>query len=142
VTEIPRTGLSDSPPRGLNLGVSEIGERLGALVIAISGSLGAVVTDSYGHTIDYAFDGQKASLLDVELTGAQVGQSIERLRSIAVIFGLGDPSILVEGDEGSLLVRGIDHQCTLAIMLDGGANLAQMWREIPALLRDLEDLLR
>ena len=42
MTEIPRTGLSDSPPRGLNLGVSEIGERLGALVIAVSGSLGAV----------------------------------------------------------------------------------------------------
>jgi predicted regulator of Ras-like GTPase activity (Roadblock/LC7/MglB family) len=140
--EAPRAGLSAAPHSGLNLGVSEIGDRLGALVAAISGSLGAVVTDSYGDTIDYAFDGQKASLLDVELTGAQVGQSIERLRSIAVIFGLGDPSILVEGDEGSLLVRGIDHQCTLAVMLARGANLAQMWREIPALLGDLEDLLR
>ncbi len=126
----------------LNLGVSEIGDRLGLLLTSVLGSLGAVVTDSYGDTIDYAFDRRRASLLDVELTGAQVGQSIERLRSIAVIFGLGDPSILLDGHEGSLIVRGIDHQCTLAIMLARGANLAQVWREIPALLRDLEVLLR
>ena len=71
-----------------------------------------------------------------------MGQSIERLRSIAVIFGLGDPSILLDGREGSLLVRGIDHQCSLAIMLANGANLAQLWREIPPLLKDLDVLLQ
>lgn len=132
----PRTGPA------LDLGVSEIGDRLGLFLDGVAGSLGAVVTDSYGDAIDYAFERGKASLMDVELTGAQLGQSIERLRSISVIFGLGDPSILLDGRDGSLLVSGIDHQCNLAIMLASGANLAQLWREVPALQQDLEVLLR
>ncbi|MGB1701107.1 MAG: hypothetical protein ACPHRO_14205 [Nannocystaceae bacterium] len=90
-------GSTRTGQRQLDLGVSEIGERLGSFLSHVSGSVGVVVTDHYGDTIDYAYDVGKSSLLDVELTGAQVGQSIERLRSIAVIFGLGDPSILLDG---------------------------------------------
>lgn len=128
-------------PQDLEAGVCEIGARLADFLRAVPGSIGAVITDDVGDTVDFAYHREQVSLLDVELAGAQVSHAIERLRGISVIFGLGDPAILLEGVNAGLIVQVIDASCNLAIMLAPTANLAQVWRRLPDLVRDLERLL-
>ena len=123
-------------------GVSEIGARLGDFLLEARGTVGAVITDHLGDTVDFSFVHHRVSLLDVELAGAQVAHAIDRIRGIAVIFGLGDPAILLEGASAGLIVHALEARCNLAVLLDTRVHLAGIWRQLPFLVDDLNALLR
>jgi hypothetical protein len=114
-------------------GVSEFGELLAEFIDATPGAYGAVLSDGVDDTIDTAHRPDAISAIDICIAGAQVGQAMTRLNVSSIIFGLGAPQVVIEGDERALISRVLWEEYLLTAVLAPDTD-------IPRAMRDFDDI--
>lgn len=104
---------------------TEFGRVLAPLVEHTPGAVAAVLSDEQGDAIDFAHDPEEISDLDVQLLGAQIGQSVLRLHLSARRHRLQAPCLLVEARTSRFVAGAVADDYILALLLDRGANVAR-----------------
>lgn len=108
----------------------------------IKGARGAVLVDDDGYAIDYVYDPERLTEIDVQLIGAQVGQTVHRMQTSAAKLDLGTPLALLEGPDGTLLVLGpAGVHYVLAFVLDEGVDTGRLLAHFEAVRSTIEHLL-
>lgn len=120
---------------------TEFGRLLEPLVMVVPGGIAAVLSDDAGEALDFAHDPEEISALDVQLLGAQIGQSLHLLDAAARRHRLKEPSLLLETPTQKLLAASLDGAFTLALLLDGRANLSKAFTGFAQIRIRLEQLL-
>ena len=123
-------------------GVSEFGSLLADLVARVPGAESAVISDQRGDAVDFAHIPTRTSALDVQLVGAQIGQTIQRLRVGTIMHGLGHPIVIVECSDAKLVAAPLDQEYLLTLALSETASLARALAEVTELRTPLRALLR
>jgi len=103
---------------------TEFGRILAALVADVRGALAAALTDHRDDAVDYAYMAEDVSEFDIEVTAAQVGQTVRHTHALAISCGLGRPMIIVEAERRTLVLGIPKDQYQLTLLLDPRANLA------------------
>jgi hypothetical protein len=104
---------------------TEFGRVLASMVLAVPGALAAVLSDDEGNAIDYVHDPRVISELDIQLVGAQIGQSILRLDESARRRGISGPALLVEAHQQAFAASAVAERFVVALMLERRANFAR-----------------
>lgn len=99
-------------------GFSEFGRVLAGFLVAESAVRGAVLSDSEGDAIDFAFVPSRTSELEVQLLGAQLDRAAARVASWAAAHGRGSCEILIEASHGRLCCALLDATYVLAALID------------------------
>jgi hypothetical protein len=114
---------------------TEFGLALAALVREVPGALGAVLSDDVGDAIDFAHDPAVISDLDVQLVGAQIGQSVLELGRSFLTRGaparhrrIDEPLVLLEARDQAFVAAPVADRFVLAMLLDHRANFARALR--------------
>ena len=126
----------------IDRGVSEFGDLLGDLLAQTPGACGAVLSDGVDDTIDTAYRPQLISILDLSITGAQIGQPMTRLNISTIIFGLGRPQVVVEAGSLILICKVLWEAYLLTMVLTPRANIARAMRDFDVTGEQLLALLR
>ncbi|TPV94004.1 MAG: hypothetical protein B7733_17640 [Myxococcales bacterium FL481] len=126
----------------ISTGVSEFGSQLAQLVGAVPGAQAAVVSDHRGDAVDFAHVPSMTDALHVQLVGAQIGQTMQRLRVSSIIHGLGHPIVVVECSDATLIAAPLDRDYLLTLALSEHASLARALAEISLARGPLRALLR
>jgi hypothetical protein len=104
---------------------TEFGRVLASMVLAVPGATAAVLSDDEGNAIDYVHDPRVISELDIQLVGAQIGQSILRVDASARRRGISGPALLVEADQQSFAAAAVVERFVVALVLERHANFAR-----------------
>lgn len=123
-------------------GISEFGELLAELLDAAPDSLGVVLSDGVDDTIDAARRTDRISELDLYITGAQIGQTLTRLTTDAIIFGLGRPQLVVEGERFMLITQQVFERYLITAVLEPRANITRAVRAFDAIVDRVLAMLR
>lgn len=123
-------------------GVSEFGSLLAKLVAAVPGAEAAVISDQRGDAVDFAHIPTRTSALDVQLVGAQIGQTMQRIRVGSIVHGLGHPVVVVECSDAKLIAAPLDGDYLLTLALSENASLARALAEVTEVRPPLRALLR
>ncbi|MCA9651742.1 MAG: hypothetical protein H6712_08045 [Myxococcales bacterium] len=107
----------------------------------IKGARGAVLVDDDGYAIDYVYDPERMTELDVQLIGAQVGQTVHRMQASAAKLDLGTPLALLEGPSGLLVLGPAGMHYVLAFLLDEGVDSVRLLAHFEAVRSTIEHLL-
>lgn len=107
----------------------------------LKGARGAVLVDDDGYAIDYVYDPDRMTELDIQLIGAQVGQSVHRMQTSAAKLDLGTPVALLENDVGVLVLGPTGVHYVLAFMLDPDADTSRLLGYFEAVRSTLDHLL-
>lgn len=107
----------------------------------VPGAMGAVLVDDDGYAIDYVYDSDVLAAIDVQLVGAQVGQSVMRTSQSAAKLDVGTPLVLVESHTGSLMAGPVGQHYVLAFLMRRRANVAQALDRFAAVRSTIEHLL-
>jgi len=122
-------------------GICEFGDKMASMMEDTPGAIGAVLADARGEPIDFAHDPERIDSLEIQIVGAQLGQSIERLRKTAVTFGLGHPTVLLHAKAGNLLTTPLHAEYLLTVVLARSANIARAMQGFARLADELRLLL-
>ena len=125
----------------LDRGISEFGEAMAALVEGTPGALGAVLSDAQGEPIDWARLTDRVDDLELQIFGAQLGVTMERVERGTERFTMGRPSVLIEAGDCSLLSCPVGTEYLLTVILDRRANLARALESFHGLCRDMDGML-
>lgn len=142
-----RTAERPPPPRprhageSISRGISEFGEAMARMMERTPGAIGAVLADGRGEPIDYAHDREAIDELEIQIVGAQLGQCMERTRVTSLVFGLGEPTILVDGTTGHLLSSIVGSEYLLTVVLARSANIARAMNGFSDLAESVRRLL-
>lgn len=120
---------------------TEFGRLLERLVVQTPGGVAAVLSDDVGEALDFAHDPAEISALDVQLLGAQIGQSLHLLDVSARRHRLRQPSLLLETPSQKLLAATLCGAFTLALLLDRRANIAKAFTTFETIRLGLERIL-
>jgi hypothetical protein len=104
---------------------TEFGRVLASLVLAVPGAVAAVLSDDDGDAIDFVHDPRVISELDVQLVGAQIGQSILRLDESARRRGISGTALLVEAEAQAFAASAVAERFVVAVVLERHANFAR-----------------
>lgn len=107
----------------------------------IRGARGAVLVDDDGYAIDYVYDPERMTELDIQLIGAQVGQSVGRMQGSAAKLDLGTPLALLESPRGTLVLGPASVYYVLCFVLDPGADPPRLLDHFEAVRSTIEHLL-
>ncbi|MEZ4427594.1 MAG: hypothetical protein R3A51_07900 [Nannocystaceae bacterium] len=122
-------------------GVSEFGLLLVELIERDAAFHGAVLTDDDGNPIDYARRPDKISLLDLQITGAQIERCVVALGHSCARFGLSPPLIVIEATCGVLLSQSVCEDYVLAARLGPVTSLHGVVKSFTSTARELTDML-
>ncbi len=100
---------------------SEFGQVIENLMDVV-GAKGAVLVDDDGYAIDYVYDPQQLEAIDIEITGAQIGQTVLLTQRSAARWDLGTPTIVLETRQVLLVAGPVSQHYVLAFVLDGGTE--------------------
>jgi hypothetical protein len=103
---------------------TEFGRVLASMVLAAPGAVAAVLSDDDGDAIDFVHDPRVISELDIQLVGAQIGQSILRMDAAARRHVRG-PAILIEAEQQAFAASAVAERYVLAMVLERHANFAR-----------------
>jgi hypothetical protein len=103
---------------------TEFGAVLEPMVETTPGAIAAVLSDDQGNAIDFAHDPAEISDIDVQLLGAQIGQTILALETIYRRHHLHRPALLVESAQHGLLTASLREHYILVLLLDHRSNVA------------------
>jgi hypothetical protein len=103
---------------------TEFGAVLQAMVTTTPGALGAVLSDDHGDAIDFAYDRTRLTAVDVQLLGAQLGQTLFKLEPTYARHALPGAAVLVESEAHSLLASALAGQYVMAMLLEHRSNVA------------------
>jgi len=120
---------------------TEFGLVLAPLVVRTPGAIASILSDDVGDAIDFAHDPAELPALDVQLVGAQIGQSLLRLHRAARRHRLTDPLVLLETRGQGLVASGVAETYVLALLLGPRANLARAMITFSIARRRIHDLL-
>jgi predicted regulator of Ras-like GTPase activity (Roadblock/LC7/MglB family) len=123
---------------------SAMGSEFGLVIenlMAVPGSMGAVLVDEDGYAIDYVHDPATLAELDVQLLGAQLGQIVALTTRSAAKLDLGTPVVLLEGDRANLIVGPVGIIYVLAFMLRCETDMMQALHHFEAVRSTVEHLL-
>lgn len=129
-------------PDEIERGVCEFGDLLGELLARTPGACGAVLSDGVDDTIDTAYRPAEISALDVQITGAQVGQPMTRTNISAIIFGLGRPQLVIEAGDTVLISKVLWEKYLMTMILSRRANIARAMRDFDDTAAQVLALLR
>lgn len=129
------------PAVDLFRGICEFGETMAAMMEKTPGAIGAVLADGRGEPIDFAHDTGQINALEIQIVGAQLGQSIARLRRTALVFGLGHPTVLLNATAGNLLTTPVHAEYLLTVVLARSANIARAMQGFRRLSDELREML-
>lgn len=104
---------------------TEFGQVLAPMVLAVHGAIAAVLSDDEGDAIDYVHDPRVISELDVQLVGAQIGQSILRLEASARRHRMGASALLLEARSQAFVASAVAERFVVAMVLQPRANFAR-----------------
>lgn len=107
----------------------------------VPGAMGAVLVDDDGYAIDYVHDPEALAAIDVQLVGAQIGQTVMRTSKSAAKLDVGTPLVLVEGHTGSLMAGPVGEHYVLAFIMRRPANVARAFDHFEAVRSTVEHLL-
>lgn len=107
----------------------------------VTGARGAVLVDDDGYAIDYVYDPEQLTALDIQLIGAQVEQAARHMQRSAIKHDLGTAVAVVEGTAGSLLVGPVGGHYVLTFVLAHGADLGKALPHYEAVRSTIEHLL-
>jgi hypothetical protein len=102
---------------------TEFGAVLEPMVEMTPGAVAAVLSDDQGDAIDFAHDPAEISEIDVQLLGAQIGQTVFAMEKIYRRHQLVEPSMLVESAQHGLLTCSLRGQYILALLLERQSNV-------------------
>lgn len=114
---------------GVDEGLSELGQELAQLVADTPGAIGAVLTDEEDDPIDMAHIPEQVTELEIQLAGAQIGQTIVRLDAQTRAAGLGAATVLVECSRGALCTTRLNADVILTMQLQPGSGFGRAFRE-------------
>lgn len=122
----PRNKPPTRPPRAREIGSlgTEFGLVLEAMVETTPGAVGAVLCDDQGDAIDFARDATQIGEIDVQLLGAQIGQTVLELESVYRRHRLDEPCLVMESGGQGLVASAVEHHYVLAMLLDHRSNVA------------------
>lgn len=112
----------------IDRGVSEFGELLAELLVAIPEACGAVLSDGVDDTIDTAHRPAEISALDICIAGAQFGQPMTRINITAIIFGFGRPQVVIEAPGKILISKVLWQEYLLTAVLRPHADVTRAMR--------------
>ncbi|MEM7160176.1 MAG: roadblock/LC7 domain-containing protein [Myxococcota bacterium] len=107
----------------------------------IDGARGAVLVDDDGYAIDWVFDPETLTELDIQLIGAQVGQTVNAMERSAAKLDLGNPVALVESKRGHLVLSPVSVHYVLAFVLDAQVDANRILDHFEAVRSTVEHLL-
>ena len=107
----------------------------------IDGARGAVLVDDDGYAIDWVFDPEALTELDIQLIGAQVGQTVNAMERSAAKLDLGNPVALVESDRGHLVLSPVSVHYVLAFVLGPEVDANRILDHFEAVRSTVEHLL-
>lgn len=110
-------------------------------LMGVKGAWGAVLVDDDGYAIDYVYDSERLSDLDIQLIGAQVGQSVLQLQKSATKLDMGTPAAVLEGATGNLILGPVSVHYVLAFVLQADADLQKALAHFEAVRSTVEHLL-
>ena len=102
---------------------TEFGAVLEPMVETTPGAIAAVLSDEQGDAIDFAHDPAEIEDVDVQLLGAQIGQTVLALEKIYRRHQLDRPALLVESDQHGLLACSLRDHYILALLLERKSNV-------------------
>jgi hypothetical protein len=103
---------------------TEFGAVLSPMVETTPGAIAAVLSDDQGDAIDFAHDPAEISDVDVQLLGAQIGQTVLALERTYLRHRLGRSALLLESDQHGLLTCALHEHYVLALLLERRSNVA------------------
>ncbi|GEM_PF-5565306 len=104
-------------------GISEFGNHLAELVTRVPGARGAVLTDGSDEIIDSAHDPTAITELDLQISGAQLGQSLAHIHRTAIVTGLGHAVVILAGSEHIVIAAILLHEYRLTLRVSASHNL-------------------
>jgi hypothetical protein len=116
---------------------TEFGAVLEPMVESTPGAVAAVLSDDQGDAIDFAHDEAEISELDVQLLGAQIGQTILAMERIYRRHHL----VELESAQHGLLACSLRGHFVLALLLERRSNVAAAFAAFDAARGKLEGLL-
>lgn len=119
---------------------TEFGRALEVLV-EVPGGAGAVLCDDRGYAIDYVRRSPRLTDVDVQLLGAQLGHTLERLDDGLGRRGLAAPIVMLESSARALLAASIARTYVVTLLLLRPANFALAIRRFEGVRADLSRLL-
>lgn len=102
---------------------TEFGAVLQPMVETTPGAIAAVLCDEQGDAIDFVHDPTEIEDVDVQLLGAQIGQTVLALERIYRRHQLDRPSLLVESAQHGLLACSLRDHYILALLLESRSNV-------------------
>lgn len=120
---------------------TEFGAVLEPMVETTPGAVAAVLSDEQGDAIDFAHDPNEISDLDVQLLGAQIGQTVLALEKVYRRHRLDEPALLVESAHHGLLACSLRGHYILAMLLDRRSNVAAAFTAFARATKSLDALL-
>jgi hypothetical protein len=102
---------------------TEFGRVLERLV-ELPGAAGAVLSDDRGYAIDFVRTSPGITDLDVQLLGAQLGQTLHRLDGGLGPRGLRAPIVVLETPGRTLLAAPVASDYSMALLFDAPIHLA------------------
>jgi predicted regulator of Ras-like GTPase activity (Roadblock/LC7/MglB family) len=117
--------------------MSPFGRTLRELVESVPGAHGAVFLDNEGEPVDQFGRGP---ILEIQLTGAQWGVVLERVREALARARVGAPrSIHIGCDDVQLFIRAITSDYCVVLQTSPDAHLGQTQAELD---RAVDELIR
>jgi hypothetical protein len=120
---------------------TEFGAVLEPMVDMTPGAVAAVLSDDQGDAIDFAHDPAEISEIDVQLLGAQIGQTVLAMEPIYRRHQLVGPSMLVESAQHGLLACSLRGHYILALLLERKSNVGAAFAAFDHARRRLDALL-
>jgi predicted regulator of Ras-like GTPase activity (Roadblock/LC7/MglB family) len=120
---------------------TEFGAVLEPMVEMTPGAVAAVLSDDQGDAIDFAHDPAEISEIDVQLLGAQIGQTVFAMEKIYRRHQLVEPSMLVESAQHGLLACSLREQYILALLLERQSNVGAAFAAFDHARRRLGEML-
>lgn len=119
---------------------TEFGRALAPLVASTPGARAAVLTDAQGDAIDFAHD-PAVEEIDVQLLGAQIGQTVLKLQESARRHLADHPAVLVEAVHGKFMAGAVAELYIVALLLDPRSNVGAAWPAFEQTRAELDQLL-
>lgn len=124
--------------------LSAMGTEFGRVLEGLAdvpGAAGAVLSDDRGYTIDYVRRSEGLTDLDVQLLGAQIGQTLERLHTGLFARDFGAPVLVLESRRRALLAASLVGTYVMALLVVRPANIALALRRFEDCREDMTRLL-
>ncbi|MCH9685996.1 MAG: hypothetical protein K0V04_31465 [Deltaproteobacteria bacterium] len=107
----------------------------------VPGSMGAVLVDDDGYAIDYVYNPKLLDDIDIQIVGAQLGQSVLQTFGTAAHRDLGTPTIVLEGKEVTLVASPVGQHYVLTFVMDASVDPSGVLGHFEAVRSTVEHLL-